>query len=161
MKTAWRGKYNIFVIGFISLYFLFGMLTALLGAKEIFPFFSWSLFSFIPNENREYAIIVYEYDGIIVSPPQLFQQLFQEAKGIIRQSDSIIAHNLIQDFGNAYEGNEIRKAEKIRKLFNANFIKTPAQYSLIRIIYNPIERWKTGKYEFIKIREFMVGTHAL
>ena len=142
----------LFIIGFIFLYFLVGMLTGFLGIKEIFPFFSWNLFGHIPNKTNEYAIIVDVYNGTTVSPPQLFQ----EAKGVVRQSSSIIAYYLIQDFGKAYERREMQKSERLRELFEANFIKAPAQYRLIRIIYNPLERWKTGRYERINIQEFTI-----
>lgn len=155
----------LFIIGFIILYFLIGMVTGFLRGKEIFPFFSWSLFSNIPNKTNEYTIIVDVYNGMIVSPPQLFQ----EAKEIIRQFDSrnisppasIIAYYLMQDFGKAYERGEIQKAEKLRRLFEANYIKAPARYRLVRLIYNPVERWKTGKYEMINIQEFSVGRNTL
>ena len=145
----------LFIVGFIFLYFVNGMITGFSGAKEIFPFFSWNLFGHIPNKVNEYAIIVEEYNGKKISPPQLFQ----EAKGIVKESDSVIAHNLIKDFGKAYDKKKIQEAERLQKLFNANFIKAPAQYRLIRIIYNPVERWKTGRYEAINIQQFMFGDH--
>lgn len=147
----------LFIIGFIFLYFIIGMATGFSGANEIFPFFSWRLFAHIPDNTSEYAIIVEVFNGTTVSPPQLFQ----EAKGIIKESDSIIAHKLIQNFGKAYERKDIQEAEELRRLFEANYIKGPARYRLIRIIYNPVERWKTGSYEMINIQEFEVGRNKL
>jgi DNA primase large subunit len=92
-----------------------------------------------------------------VFPPRLFQ----EAKEIIHESESIIARRLIQDFGKAYQNMEIREADELRKLFEANFIKSPAKYRLIRMIHNPVERWKTGRYEIINMQEFTIKSGSL
>lgn len=153
-KKLMGRKYSLLIIGFICTYFLVGMITGFLGAKEIYPFFSWNLFSYVPNMTSEYAIIVYEYDDITLSPPQLYQQ----AKGILRQSNSITAYYLIQDFGRAYENKERGEAERLQKLFEANYIEAPAKYRLIRIFFNPLERWKTGKYQIINIKDFAVDS---
>lgn len=152
-----KEKYSIFVIGFISFYFLFGIISGLLSTKQIFPFFSWNLFGDIPNKRIEHTVIVDLYNGTIVSPPQLFQ----EAKEIVWESDSITARRLIQDFAMAYQWGDIKEADRLRKIFEANFIKAPARYRLVRLIYDPLVRWKTGKYERIDIQEFTVGGHSL
>jgi predicted DCC family thiol-disulfide oxidoreductase YuxK len=157
-KKKGPNTFNLFIIGFIFLYFMVGTITGFLGVKEIFPFFSWSLFSRVPNKTTsEYAVIVSTYNGMTVFPPRLFQ----EAKEIIHESESIIARRLIQDFGKAYQNMEIREADELRKLFEANFIKSPAKYRLIRMIHNPVERWKTGRYEIINMQEFTIKSGSL
>ena len=150
-------KYSIFVIGFILLYFLVGMITGFLGANQIFPFSAWDLFEDIPNRRNDYGVIIMSYNGKIVSPPKLFQ----DSKDITPEYGSIIAYRLIQNFGKAYDRSDTQEAERLRAIFEANYMKAPARYSLVKLVYDPVERWKTGKYETAYIRVFSVRSEAL
>jgi hypothetical protein len=148
-----KEKYSIFVIGFIFFYFLAGVVLGFAGAKQIFPFFSWNLFGDIPNERYEYSAILITYNGIPVSPPKLFQQ----GEDIISEHDSSTARRNLQNFGSAYERGDMEGANKFRKLFEENYLKAPAKYRLVKLIYDPIERWREDKYIIINIQEFEVN----
>ena len=55
---------KIFVALFLAIYFLAGLYTNYLPKREAYPFFSWNLFSKVPQANvREFALRIVEYRG--------------------------------------------------------------------------------------------------
>lgn len=150
-------RLKIFIGGFLIVYFVVGFFTRYIPKGEIFPFFSWRLFQSIPNTIVEYGVMISIYNGKPFQPPRLFQ----DAKGIIPQSDSINAREIIQNLGRAHAKNQIEKRENLRKLFEKNFLKLPARYQLIRMRYNPIQKWKSGESQTQYLQIFTAGEYQL
>lgn len=142
---------KLFLLLCIATYFTIGLLTEIFGKQEIIPIYSWFLFITVPNEKVEYAVLLYEYHGKVFQPPIFFQ----EAKGIVNQPTSAVALSNIQDFGRAESAGNKEESERVRKLFEQNFLPPPARYELVRLRYDPVQRWRKGEIkEFKHIREF-------
>ena len=150
-------RLKIFIGGFLIVYFVIGFLTRYIPKGEVFPFFSWKLFDSIPNTSTEYGVLVSIYNGKSFQPPRLFK----DAKGIIPQYDSIQARNIIQNMGKAHVKAQIEERERLRRLFEKNFLKLPARYQLIRMRYNPLQRWKNGESQTQYLQIFTAGEYQL
>ena len=94
----------------VILYFLIGNITWAAWDLEIFPIYSWDLFSYIPNLSIDYGLKINAIDGTYLDQPIYFQ----DAKDIFNNTESIIAFNVIQTLGEAIEINNLEKAEELR-----------------------------------------------
>lgn len=142
---------RIFVISFLILYFILGKSTDYFRTGEIFPIYSWQLFSFVPQKTiTEFAIEIQELQGKKLETPQLFQNM----RSIIPGASLFTAYRTIQNLGRAQTRNNSIKTEKLKKQFEDLYLKLPAKYDLIQITFDPLERWENGTYQKTHIKTF-------
>ena len=137
---------------FLIVYCLGGFLALLTPAYEVFPVFSWFLFPLTPSDEIRYELRVYEYGGVIVDPPCLYQ----EGEGKFVGEHSIELFELIQKLGRAAESQNLQD-EKNALLLLENYLKIPYRVELLSVSYSPVERWKTGYEEITPLKTFKSG----
>lgn len=134
---------------FLVVYCLGGLLALLTPTYEVFPVFSWFLFPLTPGDEVRYEIRVYEYGGVPLDPPKLYQ----EGGGSFVGVHSIELFELIQALGRATERGDNASASNTLLLIE-NYLKSPYRVELLRVSYSPVERWKTGSAHAVVLKTF-------
>ena len=99
---------------------------------EWFPFFSWSLFSNIPNDARDFGVRVLVLDGEALDPPLFFEQLEARLPGCRSQ----VVHRALQRVGASLEAGEAEDAAALRHdLERGLFGARAVEYELLRRHY--------------------------
>lgn len=111
-----------------------------LPGNEIFPFYSWSMFSKVPTEQNNYVVFIHEVGGKQLIPAKEFQ----EASGIVNSPQSVVAHQVIQKLGLAYRRGDHKEQTEMRVLFEKNYLSVGTRYELASMNYDPLTRWKSG-----------------
>lgn len=110
------------------------------GVDEILPFYGWSLFSKVPNEDSRYVLLVRRHEGRQLEPPVPFMQAPPE----IVAGNRFIGRKVIQRLGRAVEeGDEDRVAEH-RRLLEESFLHGRVRYQIVFERYDPLEKWRSG-----------------
>ena len=143
---------KIFTLLFVG-YFFIGISSHLFLKKEIFPLFSWFLFSKTPNQITSFTIILYKHNGQILEPPIFFHQ----APKTMADSGAIAANSVINQLGRKYRQGNQSQVRNQRKLLEENYLKGEIEYGLIQETYEPIERWKNGKVNQKLLVKFKSG----
>ena len=136
-----------FIAMYLLFYFAAGLVARGISGQEIFPFFSWFLFDKVPNIKHKYMVRITNYKNEELKHPKFFS----DAGGIVKDPHSVVADSLIGYFATSYikKQDEV-EGDKLRLLFEKNFLETDTDYELVRIKYNPLVRWKTGKIIEVK-----------
>ena len=127
---------------FLAAYFVGGLLTLLLPQREVFPVYSWFLFSLVPQSGPQYGLLLKEVDGQELGPPVLYQ----DAEGWIETPHSETVFKLVQQLGEALEHQDVA-VKKYRELLDHEWLPPRTRYELVTINTDPIKRWKRGEYE--------------
>jgi hypothetical protein len=127
---------------FLAVYFVIGLITEVYPGREVFPFFSWFLFTLAPQAGERYALILHEVNGTVVDPPRIYQ----DADGLVPNVQSDKMAELIQRLGAAIEQGETGQERQFRQLLEANYLFPNTRYDIVRIDFDPVVRWKTGRY---------------
>jgi hypothetical protein len=130
---------------FLAAYFLGGLLTLLLPQMEVFPVYSWFLFSLVPQSGPQYGLLLTQVDGREVDPPLLYQ----EAEGWVDLPHSPTVFKLTQQLGAAVEHGGA-DAKRCRELLEHNWLPPKTRYELVRINGDPIARMRHGEYEITR-----------
>lgn len=131
-------------IGCVVLYFCFGTGLRMFVREGIYPFFSWNLFSIIPNEQTIFTLRVLTLGDESYTPPRRFDELTELFK-VLRQSPTeYVPH--INDLGFAIQGGRTDKIGRYKKIVERIFFKTPATYEIVKVTYDPIEFWRSRTY---------------
>lgn len=102
------------------------------GQPEWFPCFSWSLFSNIPNDTRDYGARVLTLDGEALDPPVLLEHLEARVPG----SRSQRVHRSLQKVGAALHAGDAAAADAARiDLERLLFRDRAVTYELLRRHY--------------------------
>jgi hypothetical protein len=117
--------------------------------RELYPFYSWSLFALVPNMEHRYTARIYEANGEIMEPPTLFE----EARRNVRQPHSAAVLQLFTRLARAHEAGQEAEVERLLRLVD-DHIPRPARFELVRLTYQPVERWRNGTQEETPIRMF-------
>ena len=134
-----RGWVTIFLAG----YFAVGLSTLLLPRREVFPVYSWFLFALVPGQESRYALRLQEVRGQKLAEPVLYQN----ADGLVADPHSVTVRELVQQFGLAVEKGRVREQLRIRRMMEKDHLPSPCRYELVIITYDPLVRWRTGRYE--------------
>lgn len=124
--------------------------------RELFPVFSWSLFSTVEETKAEFAVLVTHLDGQALEPPLEFM----ESKAVFRGAGSIRAYYTIQKFGAAALRRRSEEAQRLRHVFESTYLGhegRPVEYRLIFRRFDAIERWQGGGYTFRPVAEFQTS----
>lgn len=153
--SKYRLIWSILLGGLLS-YMIAGFLTFNISQKksnEIFPIFSWFLFAEVPQKNHvRYTLRIYQADDRVLPQPLLFSE--SEA---FTNPKSVSANKLIQDLGKAVVSQKSSEITRIRQLLEENQIHRIQRYELIKMTYDPVERFKTGKMDVESICFFERG----
>jgi hypothetical protein len=110
------------------------------GVDEIIPFYGWSLFSKVPNEDSRYTLLVHRHKKRILEPPVSFLH----APDTIVIGNRYVGRKVIQRLGRAVEQGETARVEDLRRLLEQSYLNGRVQYELIFERYNPMQKWRTG-----------------
>ena len=108
---------------------------------EIYPFYSWSMFSWVPSQEDGYALFILQQGEATFNPPIEFQF----AGSRVANPNSVVAFRDIQNMGIAYTKGDMKRFEELRSLFERNYLRPNTHYQLVRTNSDPLTRWKTGK----------------
>lgn len=145
-----RNKLTIILI----VYFIVSIGSEIKNQKEFFPFFSWFLFSDVPNTINQYNLIVHENNGQKLNPPLPFAQTNK-----FTNSDELVkTRKLISKIGENYVKGNQEEVKKLRfELERRIFDQENVQYELVSERYNPIEKWQTGRVKTKSLTFFRTG----
>lgn len=138
-----RIKKLIFLILFV--FFTAGILVNLHPKNEVYPLFSWDLFSKVPNNETSYFLRITNFRGkekdVILIGPKV-----EEYINIEYLYDY---YWLVQRLGrNIEEGEGKDVKQKVDELF-----KGPASYDLVKIEYDPYLFVTEGEYINLEVIE--------
>lgn len=136
---------KILAFAFLALYFSVGVGARLLstGEEDFYPFFSWFLFSHVPQRvGNDFAINILKINGEVVKTPIPFEH----AKNIYNTSRSLAEYNqYIRQLGNALKQNNMEEISRIRRWLENNFTAYNVTYEVSEITFDLIERFRSGK----------------
>ncbi|MEM8861795.1 MAG: hypothetical protein AAGD96_26025 [Chloroflexota bacterium] len=129
----------------VILYFVIGNFSWGVFRHEIYPIFSWELFSLVPNLEVDYGLQIISMNESSLEKPTYFQELPNDFK----DAESIIAFFVIQDLGKAIDANDQEAIIDLRDQIETTFFssKNNVEYAVVKRSYHPVDRWKTGKFE--------------
>ena len=104
---------------------------------ELFPFFTWSLFSRNQNIRIDFIVEITNIDGKPVEPPRNILDA-KDFLGYIH-SPSIV-FKAAQKFGRARGHTPSLKAAFESRFMGGHKVS----YQIVRLEYHPVERWRTG-----------------
>ncbi|HEX3130246.1 MAG TPA: hypothetical protein VH394_23120 [Thermoanaerobaculia bacterium] len=110
------------------------------GVDEIIPFYGWSLFSKVPNEDSRYVLLIHSHKKKTLEPPVSFLH----APDAIVRGNRYTGRKVIQRLGKAIDRGERARAEDLRQLLERSYLSERMQYELIFERYDPIAKWRTG-----------------
>lgn len=111
------------------------------GVDEIIPFYGWSLFSKVPNEDGRYSLLVHRHGGRDLEPPVAF---LRAPPGIVA-GNRYIGRKVIQRLGDAVEEGEADRVEELRRLLEGSYLQGRVVYELRHERYDPLAKWRTGE----------------
>jgi hypothetical protein len=142
----WRTWVALFLAG----YFVLGLATLALPRGEVFPCYSWFLFALVPGQESQYAVRLEEVRGQKLAEPVLFQ----DADNIVDEPHSVTARELVQRLGAAVENGQTDEQLRLRRVLEKNYLPTPCRYELVVMTYEPLTRWRTGRYDVRSLAEY-------
>jgi len=140
----------------ILVYFFAGAASQKLvpGVDEIIPFFGWSLFSKVPNEESRYTLLVHRHEAEILEPPVSFLH----APDTIVTGNRYVGRKVIQRLGRAVERGETARVGDLRRLVEESYLSGRVRYELVFERYDPVRKWKTGaNFEQRSLGQFTSG----
>lgn len=143
MKTYRHLQWGITL--FILLYVVVGYTTWLRQRPEIFPFFSWDLFTYVPTQvKQDFSLSIVAIGGQPLAEPVYFEQ----AKTLFAKADAIEAMDAIQNLGLAVSANDPAEIARVRAYLEPLFLSDAGavEYTLVTRWFNPLERWETGVF---------------
>ena len=105
----------------VLVYFFAGAASQKLvpGVDEIIPFYGWSLFSKVPNEDSRYVLLVHRHKRRNLEPPVSFLH----APDTIVAGNRYIGRKVIQRLGKAVERGQAAKVKDLRRLLEQNYFR--------------------------------------
>lgn len=136
---------NWLIAATVTVYVLMGYGTQMLGYGELFPFFSWDLFSTIPQAERsDYGLQI-----VAVNNTPLVEPLYYEnAAQWFAQPNSIEAYVLIQSLGNALVSSDPGSTRTVRKQLESIYMGkvVNAEYRIVRRKFDIRQRWLEHRF---------------
>ena len=145
-----------YIVGGLFLYLVGGILTFDLAKKksnEVFPLFSWFLFADVPQKNHvRYTLRILRADDRDLVPALFFSEATAFAN-----PKSVSANKLIDEIGRSIVRQEEGEVQRLRQTLEENQIHRIQRYELLKLTYDPVERYQTGKMQVVSIRIFEKG----
>lgn len=130
----------LFILGYFSI----AALPALMNkGDEMYLLHHWFVFSEVPSRmSKTYGAYVVSIDGKPVSPPARI-----ETAGVLLFDDRHprpYYDNVVRQLGRLLEADSTSEAETGRAQLEWFVEKRPVVYQVVRIYYNPIDRFRDG-----------------
>ena len=128
----------------VIVYFLLGVFAELTVNGELYPVFSWQLFSRIPSSQHIHTVEIHTIGSTHYDPPLQFSEtdfLFTP----LQQSPTDY-ERIVSDLVLAIRENDTESIAQHRTEFEHIFPEEPYEYSIVRVTYDSIEYWKTRTY---------------
>ena len=109
--------------------------------KELFPFFSWSLFSRVKNKHVEYSILIHRLDGQRFDDPIDMRKA--EDLPVFGWSRSL-GYKALQRIGNAIRFEEAHSSTDLNVFEIQYFGNHVVDYEIMRETFDPAKRWRDG-----------------
>lgn len=118
---------------------------------ELFPFFSWSLFSTSSDHRTDVTLRVRSVDGRPLAEPTLFYHL-KDTFAAARDKDPRLM-KLLDRLAVAIRSADTRTADHLREVVELTFMREVAaiDYDLVLVSYNPIERLRSGAIDSVQV----------
>ena len=138
-------RVNRFFAATAAAYLVIAVAGRAVRSDEFFPFASWSLFSKVPNEVRDYTVRIVAVNGQTLDRPVDFENS-RELFGPAAASHG--ARMIIQRIGEAANRADASATTRARASFESLHLREhrPVRYELVERRYDPIERWRDGKF---------------
>lgn len=124
----------------LAVEFVAGLAGEIPPRHEIFPFASWFLFAEVPHQTAEYDLEFRAVDDRPLAVPLRFSR----AGGLVHQPHSIVAFQVIQQFGQALTRHNAADLPALRRQIDALCGPGRLRYDVVAIIYDPVPRYDTG-----------------
>lgn len=113
-------------------------------SKEVFPFFTWSLFSKVMDVRREFEIKVLAINNEATTGEQA-----KTLRAVMSAfGESRLGYKALQNVGRSLRRSETGAEEKRQSFERRYFNREDIDYEIIMLIYNPLERWRdSGSYD--------------
>lgn len=132
-----------FFVGLIGVYLVIGYTTWALRMPEIFPIYSWDLFSYTPTEIKtDYSLRIVKINGQPLQPPVYFEQ----GRRWFSKANTIEASVVIQALGQAAKEGDPKRVTDVRVSLEPLFLAGAGrvEYDVVERRYNPLQRWQNG-----------------
>lgn len=136
--------HKILLISLISLYAAGGIYTGATPQGEAYPFFSWFVFSGVPPKFQvKYDARFLEFGGKTLDPPVFFKA----ARGRhLKDSVALPQYSyLVNLLAEAIAQNNSEDIARQRQTLEGNFISRPLVYEIIKVRFDTLEYFKTGR----------------
>lgn len=112
--------------------------------REYFPFFSWSLFSDIPDRRSTFELYIHRVNQEAYDEPRNFYELPEYFRAA-RRRNSTIAKS-VKAVGRALARGE-DQAEHLRAVLEDQLLAEQASidYEITRVVFRPLDRWRHGE----------------
>jgi hypothetical protein len=116
--------------------------------KEVFPFFTWSLFSWVPEVRNLYVVEITHMNGEAIEPPRDMREFPDFA------AEATLAYKTIQELGRS----GLQDSGKL-VAFEGRYLKGQhVGYRVVQYSYAPLENWHRGEpASAIVIGDFVAG----
>lgn len=143
MKTL--RYYKIFIALFLVTYTavaIYGNVYA--ERKEIFPVFSWSLFSYVSDRAKQIELEILEIDHAALAAPVYFYALRDEF--CAAQKRDVTLSKLLERLAAALRSGNVKATESLRRVLERTYLTGHRQvrYRIVLAKFHPIERWRNG-----------------
>ncbi|HSF94612.1 MAG TPA: hypothetical protein VLA52_06250 [Thermohalobaculum sp.] len=135
---------NAFFLLFLAYSLVASMGMSFHERKEVFPVFSWSLFTYVWENAWGYEVDIVRVDDQVFDPPKNFYELghifsFAGARdpGIIKAASDVVS---------AREHDPDR-LDDLRAVIEDRYLAGPSRvdYNIVFVVFEPLERWHTGR----------------
>ena len=152
------------IVLFLVSYFVVGVYAHfyIINQEEVYLLYSWDLYTKVPPRiQTEFAILIHEFEGKRLENPIIFER----ARGVLYSSLTEYRHatynktsiqNIVRLLAPSILQDKTREIERLRMELEKTFLSHPVVYEVVEVTFNPIERWKNGR--FININRLGIFT---
>ncbi|MCB0167155.1 MAG: hypothetical protein KDI79_23200 [Anaerolineae bacterium] len=135
---------QLIILAFVLTYAITASCTWYFYRKEIFPLFSWQLFSHVSAEKVDFGLRVTHIDDRPLNKPVYFE----EAPALFPDAGSIVAYSNIQALGQAIEANRLETVGQLKIQFENRYLSHDQSltYEIVKRKFIPIDRRKSGDF---------------
>lgn len=142
---SYRRLQNLIALVLLA-YMSIGYGFHIFGLRELYPIFSWELFSYVPAQQRiDYGLLIIQVNGEQLPEPVYFE----DAAFLPEQAHSIEAYVAIQILASAIVQQDTAETERVRSYFEDIFLieVETATYQVVRRQADLLLLWQTGQYD--------------
>lgn len=140
--NRYRSTQRLFA-GFLGLMLFVGIGSQFFnGRHELFPFYSWFLFSLVPQPDAAiFELFIHEAPaGRVLDPPVASRKANE---GLIRSPHSVDLFRTVQELGRAAQAHDVAACDRLRAAVERRFrVAGPVRYEIVRQTFgNAMARW--------------------